>query len=286
MKAKEFGMYLKNLRKENNLSIRQLAERSNVSNAYLSQVENGKRSVPSPEILKRLSEQLNTSYDELMNEAGYIETTNENPLQDKALEDLFNIIVNIGISEEQISNHLFGVGSNTKDTVMKHPYTNRNELIKALSDSGKSRMATSLISFLEAITHDRRNILMPFMDNGLSHDCSLLPNNIKQFTFILQPENLDLKGKAFVTKVTGNSVKNSRIQDKDMVLVKKQDSGFKSGDIVMAIYEGTIIFRRASFTNEDEIVLISDNIKESPILHSDNKCEIIGKIVQVFFTMN
>lgn len=72
MEAKDFGLFLKRLRNEKNMTIRQLELYSKVSNAYLSQLENGKRGIPSPEILDKLSKPLGVSYEELMEKAGYI----------------------------------------------------------------------------------------------------------------------------------------------------------------------------------------------------------------------
>jgi SOS regulatory protein LexA len=68
----QFGAYLKSLRQQNKLTIRQLMDKSGVSNAYLSQLENGKRGLPSPEILMKIHGPLKVGYDELMEKAGYI----------------------------------------------------------------------------------------------------------------------------------------------------------------------------------------------------------------------
>lgn len=65
---------LKDMRKLKGFTIRELADRSGVSAAYISQLENGNRGVPSPEVLMKLSEGLNTSYSELMEIAGYLES--------------------------------------------------------------------------------------------------------------------------------------------------------------------------------------------------------------------
>lgn len=65
---------LKHLRKQKGFTIREVADRSGVSTAYISQLENGNRGIPSPDILMKLSEGLNISYSELMNLAGYLET--------------------------------------------------------------------------------------------------------------------------------------------------------------------------------------------------------------------
>lgn len=84
----EFGSYLKKLRKERGLSIRRLEEMSGVSNAYLSQIENGKRGLPSPEILKKIYEPLDVGYTELMEKAGYISTSVKSELIPETIEAL------------------------------------------------------------------------------------------------------------------------------------------------------------------------------------------------------
>lgn len=73
MKAKDFGLYIRKLRNEKKLTIRQLELYSGVSNSYLSQLENGKRGIPSAEVLKKLSSPLGVTQSELMIKAGYID---------------------------------------------------------------------------------------------------------------------------------------------------------------------------------------------------------------------
>lgn len=72
MDSVEFGKYLKALREGNHLSIRKLSFLSGISISYISQLENGKRGIPKPCILKKLSSNLAVSYEELMAAAGYI----------------------------------------------------------------------------------------------------------------------------------------------------------------------------------------------------------------------
>lgn len=76
MEAAEFGKYLRNLRTLQKISIRQLALYSKVSNSYISQIENGKRNIPNPEILEKLAPYLKVPYNELMEKAGYIKPDN------------------------------------------------------------------------------------------------------------------------------------------------------------------------------------------------------------------
>jgi HTH-type transcriptional regulator, competence development regulator len=78
-----FGEYLKKIREDNKLSIRQLAMYSKVSASYLSQIETGERNVPKPEILLKLSKPLKVSYEELMEKAGYLVTEHGIPNKDE-----------------------------------------------------------------------------------------------------------------------------------------------------------------------------------------------------------
>ncbi|CAG7650925.1 helix-turn-helix domain-containing protein [Paenibacillus allorhizosphaerae] len=69
----DFYEQLKDMRKMKGFTIRELADRSGVSAAYISQLENGNRGIPSPDVLMKLSEGLNMPYTELMQIAGYLE---------------------------------------------------------------------------------------------------------------------------------------------------------------------------------------------------------------------
>jgi len=93
LEAKEFGEYLKSVRKEKRMTIRQLELYSKVSNAYISQLERGDRGLPSPEILKKLSQPLGVDYNELMVKAGYVEETKKesvNALPESRIEQIIN----------------------------------------------------------------------------------------------------------------------------------------------------------------------------------------------------
>lgn len=60
------GEKIRELRKEQNLSLDQLAQQSKVSKAYLSQMENGESDRPSAEILYRIATALGTSIASLL----------------------------------------------------------------------------------------------------------------------------------------------------------------------------------------------------------------------------
>ena len=70
----ELGALLADLRTAKGLSLREVEEATDkaVSNAYLSQLENGKIKKPSPNVLHSLAEVYAVPYEALMEKAGYL----------------------------------------------------------------------------------------------------------------------------------------------------------------------------------------------------------------------
>ena len=70
----ELGALLADLRTAKGLSLREVEEATDkaVSNAYLSQLENGKIKKPSPNVLHSLAEVYVVPYEALMEKAGYL----------------------------------------------------------------------------------------------------------------------------------------------------------------------------------------------------------------------
>jgi transcriptional regulator with XRE-family HTH domain len=68
------GQYLASIRADRRMTLRQVEEATNnrVSNAYLSQIENGKIKQPSPNVLNTLSEIYGLDFAQLMEMAGHI----------------------------------------------------------------------------------------------------------------------------------------------------------------------------------------------------------------------
>ena len=73
-KPSELGFVLSDLRKAKGFSLREVEQASGnaVSNAYLSQLENGKIKKPSPNVLHSLAEVYVVPYETLMEKAGYL----------------------------------------------------------------------------------------------------------------------------------------------------------------------------------------------------------------------
>lgn len=66
------GEYIKKTRNKRGYTLDELSERVGYSNPYLSQIENGRRGVPSPDLLKKLAKTLDVSYIHLLQKAGYV----------------------------------------------------------------------------------------------------------------------------------------------------------------------------------------------------------------------
>jgi transcriptional regulator with XRE-family HTH domain len=73
------GKYLASIRADRRMTLREVEEATSkeVSNAYLSQIENDKILKPSPNVLHALSEVYAISYEQLMEMAGYITPTSK-----------------------------------------------------------------------------------------------------------------------------------------------------------------------------------------------------------------
>jgi transcriptional regulator with XRE-family HTH domain len=67
----DLAAVLRGARKRRGLTLREVEEKTGVSNAYLSQVEHGKIRQPSPAILHKLSDVYDVSYEDLLGSAGY-----------------------------------------------------------------------------------------------------------------------------------------------------------------------------------------------------------------------
>ena len=75
--GKDLSRLLKSVRQSVSLSLREVEKRTGISNAYLSQLENGRTANPSPHVLAKLSRVYNVAYPQLMQAAGYPEVLPE-----------------------------------------------------------------------------------------------------------------------------------------------------------------------------------------------------------------
>lgn len=81
-KPNAFGEYLRTLRKRKRLTIKELESLSGISNGYISQLETGKRGIPSPDVIKDLHIHLDVTYEHLLEAAGYVNNARHHSFQD------------------------------------------------------------------------------------------------------------------------------------------------------------------------------------------------------------
>lgn len=80
------GDLIKKLRKNNNMTLSYLEQKSGVSNSHISRIERGLRE-PSPETLKKLAKPLGVSYKKLLKVAGYLDDDEPNNKIKKAISN-------------------------------------------------------------------------------------------------------------------------------------------------------------------------------------------------------
>jgi len=88
-----FGLYLKGLRKEKGLTLKQVEKAAQVSNAYISQVERGLRNPPQPDVLKRLAKVYEVSQRELMVAAGHLEDDSSERVTREKVENAYKHVI-------------------------------------------------------------------------------------------------------------------------------------------------------------------------------------------------
>lgn len=82
--AQDIGSFIRAQRQAAQVSLRQLAERTGVSNPYLSQIERGLRK-PSAEVLAQIAKGLRVSAEVLYLQAGILEESRSNSVRDAVL---------------------------------------------------------------------------------------------------------------------------------------------------------------------------------------------------------
>ena len=88
--------WLRNLRGE---TLRTVGAKTGISNAYLSQMENGKVERPRPDVLHKLAKYYGVHYENLMTAAGYLTRSEEKWLDDPELAEIK--LMSTGLSDEQ-----------------------------------------------------------------------------------------------------------------------------------------------------------------------------------------
>lgn len=267
MKAEEFGKYLRNLRKERGLTIRQIEVFSGVSNSYLSLVENGKRGIPSPEILEKLAPVYKVPYEQLMTAAGYLEG---DKLVFREQNNTYDYIQRTG---------RFGRATIELADILER----EDVLVTAGGEPLSHTRRLSLLKALENVPNEEKRQTVPLLGTIKAGIPLLSEQNIIDHIHI----PADLEGQVtFALEVKGDSMVGAGITAGDIVLCKQTKSP-RHGDIVVALVNhdettlkyfiqqnGTALLRAANPEYKDFILNQDDTIqgivvkiqKEAPTL--------------------
>lgn len=92
-----------------------------------------------------------------------------------------------------------------------------------------------------------------------------------------------LRGEGFALWVRGDSMAGDRIQDGDIVIVRRQDH-VDPGDIAVVAIDGEeATIKRVRFI-DDKAVLVSSNPVYDPIIVEATRIRILGKVVEIRIT--
>jgi transcriptional regulator with XRE-family HTH domain len=89
----DFNQYLKSLRLEQNLSLRDVQAKAGVSGSYLAQIEQGHRHRPSADILTKLAPVYDVPVRDLLKAAGYLGEAASNLSEEEEVEMAFRYVM-------------------------------------------------------------------------------------------------------------------------------------------------------------------------------------------------
>jgi len=89
----DFGKYLRDLRNNQKLSLRDVEAKGKISPSYLAQIEQGRRRPPGPDILKRLAPVYDVPVRDLLKAAGYLEEARGTLSDEEEVELAFKYVM-------------------------------------------------------------------------------------------------------------------------------------------------------------------------------------------------
>ena len=92
--VENFGEYLRTLRLEQKLSLREAEKLSGVSNSYLGLIERGQRPIPGADILKKLAPIFDVPVRDMMKAAGYLKDEDVSLSEEDEVDMAFKFVMN------------------------------------------------------------------------------------------------------------------------------------------------------------------------------------------------
>ena len=164
---------------------------------------------------------------------------------------------------------------------LSSPSTVHGHLAK-LEEKGYIRRGSAKSRAIEILGDDvtpapqREMVDVPIIGTVTAGVPILAAENIED-TFPLPVEYVP-NAQVFMLRVKGSSMIEAGIFDRDLILVRKQDTA-KNGDIVVALLEDYVTVKRF-YREKDYIRLQPENETMSPIIVQD--VEILGQVIGLF----
>ena len=119
-------------------------------------------------------------------------------------------------------------------------------------------------------------VFVPVLGNIAAGKPILAEENIEDY-FPLTPDFVKGQNEVFMLNVRGDSMVNAGILDRDLVVVRKQETAI-NGEIIVALIEEEATVKRF-FRGESEVKLMPENDYMEPMIVKDVK--ILGKVIGI-----
>jgi repressor LexA len=156
--------------------------------------------------------------------------------------------------------------------------------LSALEEKGYLRRDPTkprAIEILDPVTDlpERRVSFAPIIGRVTAGTPILAVENIEDYFPI--PQDLERDADVFFLRVSGDSMIEAGILDKDLVLVRQQAAA-KNGDIVVAMLADELVTVKRFFLEKNRVRLQPENAAMEPIYSRD--VSVLGKVIGVFRT--
>ena len=152
--------------------------------------------------------------------------------------------------------------------------------LKRLEKKGMIRRDPSkprALEIAELSSPKKEMINIPIVGKITAGSPILATENIED-TFPLPLDYIKHDRELFMLRVSGESMVNAGIRDKDLAIIESAQSAI-NGEIVVALIDDSATIKRF-FKEKDHIRLQPENDTMAPILVDD--CQILGKLVGIF----
>ncbi len=170
------------------------------------------------------------------------------------------------------------VNLRSSDTVHSH-LKKFQTLVFLTSTPSKPRAISVLSTYNQEPEMDlsKNNLVfVPVLGNIAAGKPILAEENIQDY-FPLTPDFVKGQNEVFMLNVRGDSMVNAGIMDRDLVVVRKQETAI-NGEIIVALLEEEATVKRF-FKGKTEIKLMPENDYMEPLIVSD--VTILGKVIGV-----